>query len=349
MPNYDKLIIFYFTGTGNALAAANWINTYASSVKIESQIISIADNPDINDFDLNQNTLIGFCYPTHGFNAPPIVIKFLRKFPRTNKHTRFFTLNTRAGMKASKLFTPGISGLAFLLPLIILLLKGYKAIGYRPLDLPSNWISVHPGLRKSVVNSIFERCKPLIMDFISKLISGKKSFNRLYELPIDIAISPIALGYYFYGRFVLSKTFIATKDCNLCGLCEKECPVNAIVIKDSLPYWTYKCESCMHCMNSCPQRAIETPHGFTAITWVMAFAVLPPLIMVMYEYIGAQESNLSKLLMKILIYVLGWLLIMVLYKILHKLMKFKIVNEIVRYTSLTRLKFWRRYEAPKNY
>lgn len=347
MITFNKIRIFYFSGTGNAFTAANWIGNYASSTKIESQIINIADDSEFNELDLSQDTLIGFCYPTHGFNAPPIVIKFLRKFPQTNRKTKFFTLNTRAGMKASKLFTPGISGLAFILPLFILLSKGYKAVGYRPLDLPSNWISVHPGLRKQIVESIFERCEPLTIAFISKILSGKKSFNRLYELPIDIAISPIALGYYFYGRFILSKTFIATKDCNLCGLCEKECPVNAIIIKDGLPYWTYKCESCMHCMNICPQRAIETPHGFTAISWVIAFALAPPIVMIMSDSFGTQENNFSKLFIKLLIYVFGWLLIMVLYKIMHKLMKFRLFNNIVKYTSLTRLKFWRRYMAPK--
>ena len=347
MNSFDKILVFYFSGTGNALAAANWINSFSKSINIESQIINIADHPNLNEITIEENTLIGFCYPTHGFNAPPIVIKFLRKFPSTNKKVKFFTLNTRAGMKASKIFTPGISGLAFILPLIILLLKGYKSVGYRPLDLPSNWISIHPGLKKQVIESIFKRCKPLTTVFISKIMSGKKSFNRLYELPIDVAISPLALGYYFYARFILSKTFIATKDCNQCGLCEKECPVNAIIIKDKLPYWTYKCESCMHCMNSCPQRAIETPHGFTAIAWVMAFTVLPPLIMVMKESFGTQESDFSKLFVKVLIYVLGWLLIVGLYKLVHKLMKFKIVNEIVRYTSLTTFKFWRRYKAPK--
>lgn len=349
MNSSNKILIFYFSGTGNALAAANWINSYATSIEIESRLINIADNPNLKGVTIEENTLIGFCYPTHGFNAPPIVIKFLRGFPSTNKKVNFFILNTRAGMKISKLFTPGVSGLAFILPLIILISKGYKTVGYRPLDLPSNWISIHPGLRKQVIESIFKRCEPLTTAFISKILSGKKSFNRLYELPIDIAISPIALGYYFYGRYVLSKTFIATNDCNLCGLCDKECPVNAIIIKDGLPYWTYKCESCMHCMNICPQRAIETPHAYTAISWVIAFSIMPPLIMAFFDSFSTQVNDISKLFMKILIYVLGWLFILALYKLLHKLMKFRLFNNIVKYTSLTRLKFWRRYKAPTYY
>ncbi len=340
---FKKLVLFYFTGTGNALAAANWIKNYTLSINIESQIINIADNPNLNEISIDENTLIGFCHPTHGFNAPPIVIKFLRKFPATNKKVKFFTLNTRAGMKASKLFTPGISGLAFILPLIILLTKGYKAVGYRPLDLPSNWISIHPGLRQKVVDSIFERCERITNKFAAKILEGKKSFNRLYELPIDIAVIPISIGYYFYGRFMLSKTFVATNACNLCGLCERECPVNAIKMKDGIPYWTYQCESCMHCMNSCPERAIETPHGFTAISWWLAFWLIPPLF---YVFIPEQVNH-KELIFDLITYTIGWIVIFAAYKLLHKLLRFKLVNRIVKYTSLTKYKFWRRYRGQK--
>lgn len=42
---------------------------------------------------------------------------------------------------------PGLSGLALILPALMLRLKGYRIKGLRPLDLPSNWISLHPGLR----------------------------------------------------------------------------------------------------------------------------------------------------------------------------------------------------------
>ena len=166
---------------------------------------SAEQNIDIVELYNRKDTLIGFCYPTHGFNAPPIVLKFIRKF---NKGTSdIFLLNTRAGMKLFKLFTPGLSGIALLLPALILKLKGYKIRAYRPIDLPSNWISLHPGLRKKVVDSIFNRCKRIVDSFSEKILSRKRVYRGLLDLPIDLAISPIALGYYFYGRFGIAKTF----------------------------------------------------------------------------------------------------------------------------------------------
>ena len=73
------------------------------------ELHNIASRLTSEDMQSDENSLLGFCYPTHGFNAPPIVLRFLWQFPRTNKKTKIFLLNTRAGMKMSKLFTPGFN------------------------------------------------------------------------------------------------------------------------------------------------------------------------------------------------------------------------------------------------
>ena len=79
---YDKLLIYYFTGTGNALATANWISQIAEKQNILVEIRKITPSLLVHKNDFSENTLIGFCYPTHGFNAPPVVIEFLLRFPR---------------------------------------------------------------------------------------------------------------------------------------------------------------------------------------------------------------------------------------------------------------------------
>ncbi len=94
---------------------------------------------------MTTKTLVGFCSPTHGFNLPPIVLTFIRNFPKV-KNKDAFILNTRGGMKLYKLFLPGLSGIAQLLPALMLSLKGFRIVGMQPLDLPSNWLILHPGL-----------------------------------------------------------------------------------------------------------------------------------------------------------------------------------------------------------
>ncbi|MDB4584485.1 EFR1 family ferrodoxin [Draconibacterium sp.] len=355
---YNSLTIFYFTGTGNALAAANWIARVAAAQNIKTEIIKITPSLKVNESNFSEKSLIGFCYPTHGFNAPPVVIDFCLGFPRLKNNV--FLLNTRAGMKIYKLFMPGLSGLAQLLPALILRIKGLKVVGYQPMDLPSNWISIHPGLREEVIHSIFRRCQRKTERFAKTTLKGEKTYKGWLSLPIDLLISPISIAYYFFGRFALAKTFVAGINCNNCGLCEKECPVKAIKMKNKVPFWTKKCESCMHCMNICPQRAIQTPHLFTVILWWLAFSVIPifllkfflVIIRKMSREMTAFESFISNhfdLFIWILMFVTGIPVIFFSYRILHFLMRFRFFNWLITYTSLTRFKFWRRYFAPKKY
>ena len=342
---YSSLLIYYFTGTGNALAAANWIAKVAIEKSINVEIQKITPSLEVHKKNISNNTLIGFCYPTHGFNAPPIVIEFLLRFPKLGN--KVFLLNTRGGMKISKLFLPGLSGLAQLLPAMILRSKGYKTVGFQPMDLPSNWISVHPGLRQNVVDSILKRCEQKTKIFAAKILLGKKVFQGFISLPIDLLISPIAFAYYFFGRFVLSKTFVADNHCNGCGLCEKECPVKAIKMKKDRPFWTLKCESCMHCMNNCSQKAIQTPHLFIVILWWLVFSIFPMFIMKELIKTSPFFSEYFNLIFNALIIITGLPIIFFSYRILHFLMRNRFFSWLITYTSLTKFEFWRRYKAPE--
>lgn len=342
---YDKLIIFYFTGTGNALAVTNWIKQVFTAKNIPVEIIKITPSLHYDISETSPKTLIGFCYPTHGFNASPVVINLLFRLRKIKR--RVFLINTRAGLKMHKLFVPGLSGLAQLFPALIISLKGGKIMGYQPMDLPSNWISVHPGLKEKVVQSIFKRCEKITKRFALKMLNGQRVYKAWLSFPFDILVSPISVLYYFFGRFALSKTFIADSKCNGCGLCAKQCPVNAIKMKSNYPFWTSKCESCMHCMNHCPKRAIQTPQIIVGMLWWFMHTVFPVLILgTVINPGGLVEQNYT-LFTNLVIFGLGLPYLFLSYRILHFLMRFKYFNWFVSFTSFTHFKFWRRYRAPK--
>ncbi|MCK4922190.1 MAG: EFR1 family ferrodoxin [Bacteroidales bacterium] len=347
--NYSKIIVFYFSGTGNAKTAAGWIVENAKTKNIEAQLVNISEIKGFDSIELPNDALLGFCYPTHGFNAPPLVLKFLTKFPKAKSDV--FLLNTRAGMKLYKLFTPGLSGLALLLPAIILKIKGYRIKAFRPLDLPSNWISLHPGLRKNVVDSIFRRCKKIVYFFSERIFAGKRVHRGLFDLPIDLAISPIAMAYYLFGRFALAKTFFATNKCDNCGICIKSCPVNAIEIIDTRNFWTFSCESCMKCMNNCPKQAIQTAHSYTFLIWWLAFSLVPySVIKLLAKHDLINSSWLSShfdLLFYSFMIVFGFILVFLGYRLMHFLLRYRFFNILISYSTLTRFRFWRRYNAPQ--
>ncbi len=349
---YDKLLIYYFSGTGNAKNAAYWIKEVADKRGIEYILINIDRFKDFKIPEITPNTLIGFCSATHGFNMPPIFLKFLFKFPR-NKNVDTFILNTRGGLKMSRLFLPGLSGVAQFLPALILILKGYKIVGMQPLDLPSNWILLHPGLKKQVIDSIFIRCKRIVKSFANNMFDGKKKYKALLSFPFDILLAPIAVGYYFIGRFFLAKTLISTNECNQCNLCIEKCPVEAIKFVNYKLFWSYKCESCMRCIQTCPQKAIQTTHTFSGLTLVFGFVVMSPLLtrwVIQLNLINLNsESGLTYNIWMTAIWFIFLLILFGLYRVLHFFMKYKTVNKIVAFSSLTKYWFWRRYKAPKMY
>ena len=217
IPDYKKLVIYYYTGTGNALKAGQWMLDEAKNNGLNAEMRSISKKHRTYEIDHSKDDLIGFLFPTHGFSLVPAMLFFLFRFPRL-KSTVFF-MNTRAGGMFFKWFTPGLSGVALLLPMLIMKLKGFKIAGARPMDMPSNWISVHPGLGPKMVGKIAIRCEKITRKFYHNLINGKKPFRRmLIDIPIDLAIFPISLGYFFVGRFMLAKTFVYSSKCVECGL-----------------------------------------------------------------------------------------------------------------------------------
>jgi len=344
---WKSLYIYYISGTGNARASSYWIANEAEKHGLKTVVQQIDRLEKVNMPEKNYETLIGFAFPTHGFNAAPIMLRFIASFPQ-GLGREVFLLNTRAGMKLYKIFLPGLSGVALILPAFMLWMKGYRCIGFRPVDMPSNWISLHPGLRKKVIESIFNRCERIVRAFTGKILKGSKVYRGLFSLPADLLISPIALAYYAGGRFFLAKTFIASKKCNNCGLCIKECPTASIIEVNDRPYWKLSCESCMRCMNRCPERAIESAHGMTLAFWLIFTAVNTWVLLVIVDLLRISPEKWWWWLISNILSIGGMVIITaVLYRVVHYSMAIRPIRDLIRYTSLTTLPFWRRYYPNK--
>jgi ferredoxin len=339
--------IYYFSGTGNAKHVATWIAEVTRSRGIPADIVNIADIDRLHIPPPPPGTLVGFCSPTHGFNLPPIMLYFLFRFPRGRN--RVFMVNTRAGAKLGKLAVPGLSGLAQILPALLLLFKGYAIVGMRPIDLPSNWISLHPGLTDNAIDFLFRRFKRISTLFAERILDGRRDYRSLWDLPQDLLIAPIAIGYYFVGRFVFAKSFYASGACDNCGVCIKQCPVHAISLVDNRPFWSYRCESCMHCMNNCPKHAIETAHGYVIGLIVLLSIVAQPYLYDSFTRCGVrwfeESASYGAITRFALSAVVTFVVMVGTYRCVHYLRgRSKAFRVLMRYTSLTSFRFWRRYK-----
>lgn len=344
---YENLIIYYLSGTGNALNASRWLIEAASEKGAKTFLFPLDRKKKIEIPEVSGKTLIGFCYPTHGFAPPWSMIKFFFRFPG-QKNCDFFLLNTRGGLKFSKLYFPGLSGIAQILPLLVLLIKGFRLAGLMPMDLPSNWISLHPGLTQKATCEIAERRKRKFKKFSENLLEKGRSFSYkvfLY-LPLDLLAIPISLMYVFVGRFIIAKSFMATSDCGDCRLCVDNCPVGAVIIKDNRPYWSFKCESCMRCICTCPTKSIQTAHSF----WITTSYFISAIPVSIWFANLLNENNIilfpffQNSLNRIVSACTSLSLFYLAYMVFFLSIRYKYINKFFEYTSLTR--YWKRYISP---
>ena len=340
---YRKVVIYYFSGTGNSRNVALWMSKVADEHNIESQIINISQIEKYSIPLPEPDSLVVFVSPVHGFNYPPVMLKFITGFPKGKNNV--VLMNTRAGMLIGKFITPGITGIAFFLAALILFIKGFSIKAILPVDMPSNWISLHPGLNDRTVKYLHVRNKERVEVFAQRVLQGKSQFKALLEI-YDILFAPIALGYFLVGRFIFAKTFYASRDCNNCDLCINTCPVKAIKKIANRPFWTFNCESCMKCMGNCPKKAIETGHGYFLAFLFVFYAII---LGFFYKYFNVNALPIQNAILKMAVESVLFLVFLYLwYKLVHWLLRFPIFERIAVFTSLTKYKWWgRRYKALK--
>jgi Pyruvate/2-oxoacid:ferredoxin oxidoreductase delta subunit/type III secretory pathway component EscS len=346
---YSEVIIYYFSGTGNARHTALWIKDEANEAGIEVRLFNIAEMSRHEVPAPPEKSLIGFISPTHGFHFPGIMRRFIKEFPKS-RNCCAFIMNTRGGLRISKAVIGGISGVLHYWSALILRKKRFKMLGLFPVDLPSNWISLHPAIGKKGTLVIYKHIEPKVREFAKTILKGNRNYKALSlrNMILDVIISPVSIGYMLVGKYLFSKTYIATSACNNCGICDKTCPVQAIKEVDGRKFWTFTCESCMQCMNSCPQKAIETAHGFIVLIWFATSLVVRFLVgqllksPLLQDWYWLQNEGVVFGLKSILILPILFFG----YRMMHFLMRYKLFEHLFVWTSLTKLKFWGRYKAP---
>ena len=114
-------------------------------------------------------------------------------------------------------------------------------------------------------------------------------------------------------------------------------------------FWTCRCESCMKCMNLCPERAIETAHGFIALVIWASAALFGYLLHWLEIKSGANKVAWMEVrgVRLILVSALMVAFVFLSYRVMHYLLRFRAVERLMVWTSLTWWGFWGRYRPEK--
>ena len=241
-----KVIIYYFSGTGNTEKVAR---EYESALIGEGHEVTLASLPlsyeEIAATNVETYDLIGIGYPIHAFNAPEVVIKFAKALPKLEEKKRVFVFKT-SGEPVR------MSDVSSLKLESVLRKRGYSIENEYQYVMPYNIIFRHDD---AAVYKMWTTAKAVIPIDVREILSGTQS------RPKKVAFGPLIAGAlrieHGYAH-VNAKFYKVKKNCVHCNLCVKTCPTKNIKVNDNgkIKFGT-DCTMCMRCSFNCPVNAID--------------------------------------------------------------------------------------------
>jgi ferredoxin len=236
-----KTIIYYFTGTGNSLAAARNI---AAALE-DCELVSIASLKNTPGGIAPPAERVGIVCPVYDSGLPVIVAEFAGRLDLTRARYTF-ALVTLGGTGVSALHQ--LNG-------IIRKRQGRNLDAAFIVKMPGNFppVSRPPAGKKR--DQILAAADARLAEIAGLIAGGARvppGFSPLSSLIKMVFYTPFERNVHG-----LDKKFSVSGACTSCGTCAVVCPVKNIVIEQGRPVWQHRCELCCACLNLCPAEAIQ--------------------------------------------------------------------------------------------
>lgn len=232
-------MIFYFSGTGNSLYIAKKLAKETGDTIVDMAV----DQNEAHEFHLKENEPVAFIFPVYCYTLNDVVMDYVKNLKITgNGYTYAIvtcggSIGGTGGLLKSELQKRGI-----------ILNQVY------PLVMPDNAVFYYNVVDQNRAKEILTETDQKfvsILERIQKHEAGKNSLGVMGK-----ALRPL------YHLMSSTKRFSVTDACIHCGKCEKNCPEQAINMKDGLPVWEKShCVMCSACINRCPVEAIQYGKG----------------------------------------------------------------------------------------
>jgi ferredoxin/flavodoxin len=245
-----KIGIAVFSGTGNtayvAKLLAKELRDLGATVdirQIDSTGFHIIDE-ETAGFDPSCYDLVGIGHPILGFGSPPLVLRFAQALP--NGRGRMFIFKSAAdNHRINNAASEKLIG--------VLEDKGYEVVHDFLYIMPCNWVVNY---QRCFNLQIIDKANQKAVLHARELITGTRSLMPVYRGWRQLA----RILHYLetnYGRKQFGRALCVTKDCNLCGLCIRNCPAKNIREENQVVHFGENCLWCMRCVYNCPTRAID--------------------------------------------------------------------------------------------
>jgi len=233
--------IYYFSSTGNSLWSAKKIALKITAVNPTEicELFNIGVEAQQKNIMIEADAVI-FVFPSYAYGMPRIV--------------RYFVKNAKIKTPyAASLVTFGTTPRGTLGSMLRILKK--KEIGkmfFEQIPAVENYLAIFGTQKAETIELRCEMQQKATEEAALSIIERKENKVCTFSLLSLFVYSLFRLGAKIFYNF-----YQVSKKCSGCGICEKICPVAAIIMKDGRPRFTSKCEHCQGCINLCPLRAIQ--------------------------------------------------------------------------------------------
>jgi len=235
----DKIMILYFTGTGNSRYVAEKI-----ADKTKGQQLNLNALIKKNEAVAVQAENLVFVTPTYAWRIPKIIREWIRKADFSAVKKVWFVMTCGSEIGNASAYNQKLCNE-----------KGCEYMGTAQIIMPENYIAMFDVPEKNEAREIIENANPVIEMAAQTISAGEKlpaEKDSLYCRILSGIVNPV-----FYHFCVKSNAFKVDDRCIKCGMCAEKCPLNNIRIVDGKPVWGKNCTHCMACICYCPTEAIE--------------------------------------------------------------------------------------------
>jgi len=236
-----SITLAYFSGTGCTKAI---VDSFEHQLLDKGVIVNKLNIATCSGHEVGETDLIIICSPVYAFRLTSIVERWVKNLPET-QNTYAAIISVSGGGDISPNTACRIPSKRFLKK------KGYHLIYEKMLVMPSNFaIQAEQSLNYNLLSVMPQRVKFIIND----ILSGKQKFShpKLQDRFLATLGKAEHLGAKFVGRSIH-----ASKDCNKCGSCIRNCPEKNIEMKNGKPKFGFRCIWCLKCIYACPRKALS--------------------------------------------------------------------------------------------